>query len=66
VWPDIEMKPVELREEKWVVCIDSLGQDREFSEEEKQFAYQTIDSFKETWEKLEKDSLIKDRDRKLK
>lgn len=36
-----------------------------FTESEKDFAFSTITKFKEIWEKLEREALIKDRDRKL-
>ena len=52
-------------EEKYVVCVDTLGQDRELSETQKRFILETIKRYRELWEKRENDNLTKDRDRKL-
>ncbi len=45
--------------------MDTLGQDRQFSDDEKRFTLQTVQSYKETWEQREVASLTRDRDRKL-
>ena len=45
--------------------MDTLGQDRQFTDEEKRFTLRTLQQFKETWEERETASLIADRDRKL-
>ena len=47
---------------KFVVCIDLLGQDRVFSDNEINFILETIHRFKLHWEKFEKDKLLSDRD----
>ena len=43
-----------------------MGQDREFTDDEKRYALNTIKTFIETWEKEERDSLTADRDHKIK
>jgi len=45
--------------------MDTLGQDRQFSNDQKRFTLQTILSYKEAWEAQEVASLTADRDRKL-
>lgn len=65
VWEELEYAPFKTHEEKYVVCLDTLGQDREFSDDEKIFMLNTVQKFKEIWEKEERDNLIADRDRKL-
>ena len=45
--------------------MDTLGQDREFSDDQKRFTLTTVKTYKEIWEKQEVASLTKDRDRKL-
>jgi hypothetical protein len=47
------------------VCIDTLGQDRELTDDEKRFVLNTVKNYKMTWEKTEQENLMKDRDRKL-
>ena len=42
-----------------------MGQDRQFTDEEKSFALNTLKRFREAWEKEERDNLTADRDRKL-
>lgn len=37
VWEDINEKIYETRDEKYVIGLDTLGQDREFSEEQRNF-----------------------------
>jgi len=42
-----------------------MGQDREFTEEEKRFALETIERFIEAWEAEECTALAADRDRRI-
>jgi len=62
-WDEIQPRPLETVKECFVVCLDTLGQDRELSPEERRFALQTVKSFREIWEKTEADALLQDRDR---
>ena len=64
-WDKIEFEPFKTSKEEYVICLDSLGQDREFTDEQKRFALNTVKAFKEIWEKQEITSLTRDRDRKL-
>ena len=43
-----------------MVCLNTLGQDRKFSEKERQYALETVKMFQEIWEKREKINLEKD------
>lgn len=61
----IEPKEFASIEEKYVVMMDTLGQDRQFSTEEKRFILQTVQRFIELWEKQENSCLVVDRDNKL-
>ena len=65
VWDVLEFAPFQTKEEKYVVCLDTMGQDRQFTESEKLFALTTLQKFKEAWEKEESANLTADRDRKL-
>ena len=59
----MQPRPLETAKEAFVVCLDTLGQDRELTPEEKRFVLQTVKSFREIWEKTEADALRQDRDR---
>ena len=37
-WEEIDSKPFDTVEEQYVVCFDTMGQDREFTIVEKKFA----------------------------
>lgn len=50
---------------KFVVCLDTLGQDREFTEEQRVFALETVKNFAQIWEKREQENLTKDRNLRL-
>ena len=47
---------------KYILCMDTLGQDRVFSKEEEAFAFDVAKTLRNSWEELEKSLLIKDRD----
>lgn len=42
-----------------------MGQDREFSEDQRRFVLQTVMWFKQAWERAEYNNLTADRDRKI-
>jgi len=52
-------------EQKFVVSIDTLGQDNDLSDDQKRTALETVLKFKETWEQFEADQLTKDRDNRM-
>ena len=41
-WEEIECAPYKTEDKKYVVCLDTMGQDREFTIEEKRFALNTV------------------------
>ena len=51
---------------KYVVCIDTMGQDRQFTHNEKKMALNAVFKFRNQWENFEKEQLIHDRDALLK
>jgi len=65
-WATIELPPIKTELKKFVVCIDSMGQDREFTEEQKKFALSTIYRFRKHWEEFELEKLKADRDAQVK
>lgn len=48
-----------------MIGLDTMGQDREFTKEEKRFALKTVMDFSQIWEAREKENLTKDRNLKL-
>jgi len=64
-WPELKAAPFLSVEKKFVICIDTLGQDRQLTEEQKRFALKTTVDFREAWEKFEHDKLVLDRDMRM-
>lgn len=64
-WEVIETKPFASVESQWVVMLDTLGQDRQFTDDQKRFILQTVQHFGHIWEAQEEKVLTNDRDHKL-
>ncbi|TNV82509.1 hypothetical protein FGO68_gene1811 [Halteria grandinella] len=64
-WPAISEKPFHSKLKKFAVCMDTLGQDREFTVEQRRFALQTVQNFAQIWERREQENLTKDRNLRL-
>jgi len=64
-WPEIPLQPPITSEVKFVVCLDTLGQDRGFTDDERRFVLRTVDYFKGAWEQSEMRALHSDCDRKI-
>ena len=52
-------------QEKFVVCLDTMGQDREFTGDERRFVLRTVQTYKKIWEAEQRDNLTRDRDERL-
>jgi hypothetical protein len=65
VWDPIEQKPFKTKKIQYVVCLNTLGQDRKFTEEEKLYALRTVQKFRDRWEILERENLQSDVAKKL-
>jgi len=61
-WPQIDLPPIQTTNKRFVVCIDSMGQDRVFTDEEKTFILETVHKYRTHWEIFENDKLVEDRD----
>ena len=61
----IELQEYLTVEKKFILCLDTLGQDRIFTDEEKSFIFEIASCIKNSWENLEKNLLLKDRDLRL-
>ena len=64
-WPAIDEKSFLTKQRKYVVCLDTLGQDREFTDQQRRFALETVKNFATFWEKRESENLTKDRNIRL-
>ena len=64
-WQEIEYADFLAQEQKFVVCLDTMGQDRAFTDEQKRFVLKVVQKFRENWERAEKASLVADRDSKI-
>jgi len=42
-----------------------MGQDRQFTPDQKRFVLRVVKAFRENWERAENASLVQDRDRKI-
>ena len=64
-FPEVKAKPLQTQKVQYVVCLNTMGQDREFTEEEVRFALSTVKFYGDEWERIEKKNLKQDIDRKL-
>ena len=59
-WEEIVEKDFVASEQKYVVCLDTTGQDRPFTEEQVSFAVQIVKEYGQNWHQTEKLNLGKD------
>ena len=64
-WEDINAKDFSTDDVHFVVCLNTLGSDKEFTENEKLEALRTVQKFKERYENQERDKLKKDLNKRL-
>lgn len=64
-WPVLKEKAFLTKQRKFVVSMDTLGQDREFTFDQRKFAIETIVNFANIWERREAENLTKDRNLRL-
>jgi len=62
----IVLKDFEMVDKRYVLTLDTLGQDREYSPKELEFIEEIALCLKTKWEKIERNILLRDRDNKLK
>jgi len=53
-WPDVRPKPFTTQKVQYVVCLNTLGQDREFTKDEIRYALDTTKLYRDEWERIEK------------
>ena len=65
-WAEIVNEDYATNAQKFVVCIDTLGQDRQLTDDQKRFALATTSKFRELWEVFEKEKVQQDIDLRIK
>ena len=64
-WAVVEPAPFMTKKIQYCVCLNTMGQDRQYSEEEKLAALRTVQEYRDRWEALEKENLANDVKAKL-
>jgi hypothetical protein len=64
-WEEIKEPAYETREISYVVCIDTMGQDRALTESEREFVENTMKAFISAWEESEKRNLTFSKNKKI-
>lgn len=65
-WPSFKHSAFKTKKKQFVICLNTLGQDRQFTEEEVNFALKTVQQYRDAWEELERKNLKNDVELKLK
>ena len=52
-WAVIKPVVYQTYSQKLVVCLDTMGQDREFTDDQRRFVLETVQAFKKAWEQSE-------------
>lgn len=60
VWPEYKYKDFKTKKVQYVVCLNTLGQDRCYSDEMKEQILEIVKNYRDTWENLEAENLRKD------
>lgn len=58
----VPLNPYETKELKYVVCLDTLGQDREFPDDMVEYAKKWVQRYQKYWERCEAENLKRDVD----
>jgi hypothetical protein len=65
VWDEITPKEFKTKKVQLVVCLNTLGQDRQFTEDETKFALRCVQRYRDEWERIERDALKADIEHRL-
>lgn len=61
----LDFQPFNCIQKKFVICIDTMGQDCEISEDKRREILECVQVFREQWERAEVQCLTQDRDRRI-
>lgn len=64
-WETIAVPPFKTKTVQLVCCINTMGQDRVLTEEERLFALRTVQRYRDRWEQSEQDNLRSDIEAKI-
>ena len=64
-WEEPKALPFKTEKVQYVVCLNTLGQDRKYTEEQKLAALRTVQAFRDRWEAVESENLENDVRKKL-
>lgn len=64
-FPEIKTADYKTQPVRYCVCLNTMGQDREFTEEQRLLALRTVQAFRDRWEALERENLLADVTAKL-
>jgi hypothetical protein len=59
-WPEYKFKDFKTKKVQYVVCLNTLGQDRCYTEEMKEKILEIVKNYRDTWENLEAQNLRSD------
>lgn len=59
-WEEITENPYKTRKVQYVVCMNTMGQDRAYTDKERVFALRAVQEFRDRWEQLEVENLKHD------
>ena len=59
-WEEFKAKPYLTQKVQFVCCLNTMGQDRKFTAEEKLFALRAVQKFRDRWEASERENLKSD------
>lgn len=65
MFEEVIAKPFKTQKVQLVVCLNTLGQDRNFSDDERKAALRTVQQYRDIWEQNEKDNLKADIESRL-
>jgi hypothetical protein len=64
-WEKYEIKPFKTEKQQLVCCLNTMGQDRKFTADEKLFALRTVQRFRDRWEQSDRENLKQDIERRI-
>jgi beta-glucosidase-like glycosyl hydrolase len=65
VWEELKANPFKTQTVSFVVCMNTMGMDKEFTEEERKIALRTVRTFKDQWEEIERVNMKNDVDLRI-
>ena len=64
-WTPYKYAPYKTKKVQYVLCLNTMGQDRQFTQEERDYALRCVQAFRDRWEESETNHLLRDIQYKL-